>query len=373
MKVDVLVELKAKGIDQTFTYLVPDRIKDKVKIGIRVLVPFGIQQLEGFLISINKNNVDYKLKEIKDIIDDEPVLTKEMIELGKYISKKTLCNLISAYQTMLPRALKAKRGFIINKKYVIYLKLINTNYEPKNNGQKQIIDLLKTGDKLKSELVTISHSSVKTLIKKNVIIEEKCEQYRIKNNDIKEESKIFLNKEQSFAVNRVIECKNEFKPFLLHGVTGSGKTEVYMHIIDNVIKDGKEVIVLVPEISLTPQLVNNFKKRFGNMIAILHSGLNDGEKYDEWRKIQNKEVKIAIGARSCIFAPFTNVGMIIVDEEHTDTYKQENNPKYNAIDIAIKRAKTYNCPVLLGSATPSIESYTRAKSNIYELLTMKKA
>jgi len=372
MKIDVLVELKAKGIDQTFTYLVSEKFKDKVKIGIRVLVPFGSQQLEGFLISINKNNIDYKLKEIIDIIDDEPVLTKEMIELGKYISKKTLCNLISAYQTMLPRALKAKRGFIVNKKYVTYLKLIDNNYEPKNSNQKEIIDLLKDGDKLKSELVSISSSSLKTLMQKNVIIEEKCEQYRINNNDIKEDGKIILNEEQSFAVNKVIEYKNDFKPFLLHGVTGSGKTEVYMHIIDNVIKDGKEVIVLVPEISLTPQLVNNFKKRFGNMIAILHSGLNDGEKYDEWRKIQNKEVKIAIGARSCIFAPFTNIGMIIVDEEHTDTYKQENNPKYNAIDIAIKRAKTYNCPVLLGSATPSIESYTRAKSNIYELLTMKK-
>ena len=145
-----------------------------------------------------------------------------------------------------------------------------------------------------------------------------------------------------------------------------------MHIIDEIIQNGKEVIVLVPEISLTPQLVNNFKKRFGNMIAILHSGLNDGEKYDEWRKIINKEVKIAIGARSCVFAPFTNIGMIIIDEEHTDTYKQENNPRYNAIDIALRRAKTYSCPIVLGSATPSIESYTRAQSNIYELLTLNK-
>lgn len=372
MKIDVLVELKVKGIDQTFTYLVPDKYKNKIKIGIRVLVPFGSQKLEGFVLGFNNNEVDYKLKDIIDIIDIEPVLTLEMLELGKYISKKTLCNLISAYQTMLPRALKAKSGFMVNKKYVTYLKLIDNNYIPKNNSQKEIIELLKISDRLKSDLVNISKSSINTLIKNNIIIDDKREEYRINDDNIKEDCNIKLNDDQENVVKRVIECKNQFKPFLLHGVTGSGKTEVYMHIIEEIIKDGKEVIVLVPEISLTPQLVNNFKKRFGNMIAILHSGLNDGEKYDEWRKIINKEVKIAIGARSCVFAPLTNIGMIIIDEEHTDTYKQESNPKYNAIDIALKRAKTYNCPVVLGSATPSIESYTRAKSNIYELLTLNK-
>lgn len=371
MKVDVLVELKIKGIDQTFTYLVPDNLKDKIKIGIRVLVPFGRQQLEGFIVNINNKELDYKLKEIIDIIDLKPVLTNEMLELGKYISNKTLCNLISAYQTMLPRALKAKKGLNINKKYLTYLKL-NKDYIPKNDKQKEIIDLLKNKEILKSEIVKISSSSVKTLIEKGIIIEIKKEIYRLNDENIKEEKKIVLNIDQKKVVDRVLEFKKSFRPFLLHGITGSGKTEVYMHIIEEVIKDEKQVIVLVPEISLTPQLVNNFKKRFGNMIAILHSALNDGEKYDEWRKIVNNEVKIAIGARSCIFAPFTNLGMIIIDEEHSDTYKQENNPRYNAIDIAIYRCKTYNCPLILGSATPSIESYTRAKSNIYELLELKK-
>lgn len=371
MKVDVLVELKVKGIDQTFTYLVPDNLKDKIQVGIRVLVPFGRQQLEGFVVNINNKELDYKLKEIIDIIDLEPVLTNEMLELGKYISNKTLCNLISAYQTMLPRALKAKKGLNINKKYVTYLKL-NKDYIPKNDKQKEIIELLKNGEVLKSDVVKISSSSVRTLIEKGIIIEVKKEIYRLNDKNIKEENKIILNEDQSKVVNRVLEFKNNFRPFLLHGITGSGKTEVYMHIIEKVIKFDKEVIVLVPEISLTPQLVNNFKKRFGNMIAILHSALNDGEKYDEWRKIVKKEVKIAIGARSCIFAPFTNLGMIIIDEEHSDTYKQENNPRYNAIDIAIKRCRTYNCPLILGSATPSIESYTRAKNNIYELLKLEK-
>ena len=372
MKVDVLVEIKAKGIDQTFTYLVSKELEDKIKIGIRVLVPFGNQKLEGFVLAFNKEEITYKLKSIIDIIDEEPVLTEEMLKLGQYISDKTLCNLISAYQTMLPRALKAKSGFNVNKKYLVYLKLINQEYTTNVKKQQEIIDLLKKCDMLKKDVMEISTSSVNTLLKKNVIVEEKREVYRLDEEDCKEENFVQLNSDQKKVVERVLECKKEFKPFLLHGVTGSGKTEVYMHIIDEIIKDDKEVIVLVPEISLTPQFVSNFKKRFGNMIAILHSGLNDGEKYDEWRKIINKDVKIAIGARSCIFAPFTNIGLIIIDEEHTDTYKQENNPKYNAIDIALKRAKTYHCPLVLGSATPSIESYTRAKSNIYELLTLSK-
>ena len=164
---------------------------------------------------------------------------------------------------------------------------------------------------------------------------------------------------------------NNFKPYLLHGVTGSGKTEVYMQLIKKVINNKKQALVLVPEISLTPQLVDTFKKRFGNDIAILHSHLSNGEKYDEWRKIVRNEVDIVIGARSAVFAPLTNIGIIIIDEEHSNTYKQENNPRYNAIDVGLYRSKFYNCPIVLGSATPSIESYTRAKTNIYELLEMK--
>ena len=137
MKIDVIIELKAKGINQTFTYLVPDKYKDKIKVGIRVLVPFGRLKLEGFVLEFNNNEINYELKSIIDIIDEEPILTKEMLELGKYISNKTLCNLINAYQTMLPRALKAKNGFNINKKYITYIKLIEYNYKPKNNKQKE--------------------------------------------------------------------------------------------------------------------------------------------------------------------------------------------------------------------------------------------
>lgn len=369
MKINVLVELKAKGINQTFTYLVPTNLEDKINIGIRVLVPFGKQKLEGFVLSIVDEKIEYKLKEIIDIIDDKPILNNEMLELGKYISKKTLCSLISAYQTMLPSALKAHKGFVVNKKYITCLKLIDNDYIGTNDKQKEIIDILKKHNTLKNDLVKISNSAVNTLIKNRVIEEFKQEIYRINNDDIKEDKKVILNDNQKEVVNKVLERINTFHPFLLHGVTGSGKTEVYMHIIEKVIKE-EEVIVLVPEISLTPQLVDLFKKRFGNNIAIMHSRLSDGERYDEWRKVLNKEVKIVIGARSAIFVPFTNLGLIIIDEEHTDTYKQDANPRYSVIDIAIRRAKTHNCPIILGSATPSIESYTRAKSGIYELLEM---
>lgn len=372
MYVDVLVELKAKQIDKTFTYLIPDKLKENVSIGKRVLVPFGKQKLEGFVLNIEDNkDTDYELKEIISVIDNEPVLNSEMLELGKYISNKTLCNLISAYQTMLPAALKAHKDFNVNKKYISYIKLIDKSYVPKNDNQKEIIDKLKKGNILKSELTKISLSSINTLLKNGIVEEIKEETYRLNNNSIYEDKKVILNEEQQNVVDTILSGLNKFEPFLLHGVTGSGKTEVYMNIIEEVLKKGKEVIVLVPEISLTPQMVNIFKSRFKNSIAILHSALSDGEKYDEWRKIERKEVSIVIGARSAIFAPFTNIGLIVLDEEHSDTYKQDNNPRYNAIDIAIKRAKNHNCPIVFGSATPSIESYTRAKTGVYKLLELK--
>lgn len=368
---EVLVELKTKKIDKTFTYLIPNNLKESVLVGIRVLVPFGKQTLEGFVLKIEEKKVDYELKEIIDVIDKEPVINEEMLELGKYISSKTFCNLINSYQTMLPTALKAHKNTKINKKYISYIKLLDSNYIPKNDNQKEIMELLKCGNVLKSDLTKISVSSINTLLNKKIVEEIKEETYRLDSVSNYKDKKVILNEEQQLVVDTVLKDKDKFIPYLLHGVTGSGKTEVYMNIIEKVLEAGKEIIVLVPEISLTPQMVNIFKSRFKNSIAILHSALSDGERYDEWRKIEKKEVSIVIGARSAIFAPFTNIGLIVLDEEHSDTYKQDNNPKYDAIDIAIKRAKTYSCPLILGSATPSIESYTRAKLGTYKLLELK--
>ena len=366
MVAEILVEIEK--IDKTFTYLIPSNLN--VKIGVRVLVPFGNKKLEGFVVAI-KDEIpnEYKLKEIITLIDERPILNNELLDLGKYLSKKTLCTLTSAYQTMLPTALKAKVNTKINKKTVIYVRKIK-DYIPTTEKEVDILNLLNNKDILLKEARTISSYAIDKLIKKGIVEKYEKEIYRLEENinEIEDDKK--LTAEQQTVISKI--KLNQFQPYLLHGVTGSGKTEVYMQLIKKVINNGKQALVLVPEISLTPQLVETFKKRFGNDIAILHSHLSKGEKYDEWRKIVRNEVDIVIGARSAVFAPLTNLGIIIVDEEHSSTYKQENNPRYNAIDIGLYRAKYHSCPIVLGSATPSIESYTRAKTNIYELLEMKK-
>lgn len=365
MVAEVLVEIEK--LDKTFTYLIPSNLN--IQIGIRVLVPFGRQKLEGFVVAI-KDEIpsEYKLKEIIEVIDDNPILNNELLKLGKYLSKKTLCTLTSAYQTMLPSALKAKVNTKINKKTVLYIKKIK-EYTPVTEKEEIILNLLSNKDISLKEANSISSYVVNKLIDKGIIEKYEKEVYRLEEDIEKQDEGKKLTEEQKMVISKI--NLNSFKPYLLHGVTGSGKTEVYMQLIKKVINKNKQALVLVPEISLTPQLVETFKKRFGNDIAILHSHLSKGEKYDEWRRIVRKEVNIVIGARSAVFAPLTNVGIIIIDEEHSNTYKQENNPRYNAIDIGLYRAKFYNCPIVLGSATPSIESYTRAKTNIYELLEMK--
>ena len=368
MLADILVEVVAKTTDKTFTYHIPDGMK--AKEGMRALVPFGRRNIEGFIIRIyDEAELDYEVKDIIQLVDEKPVLNEEMLELGKYISKKTLSPLTLSYQTMLPSGLKAREKTNINKKMVKYLKVLKDG-EFKGEKQKMVFDYVKKNNLVLKALANkISSSAVKTLINNGYLEEVEKEVYRL-DEEVEVEKKHYdLTEEQAKVLESVKFGK--FKPYLLHGVTGSGKTLVYIRLIEKVLKQGKEAILLVPEISLTPQVVDIFKKRFGKTIAILHSGLSNGEKYDEWRKIERKEVSIVIGARSAMFAPFTNLGIIIIDEEHSNTYKQDNVPRYNAIDVALRRGKTYNIPVVLGSATPSVESYTRAKAGIYELLVMK--
>ena len=368
MYADVLVEVKTKDLEKMFTYRVPDSMV--LSPGMRVLVPFGKRNIEGFVMKIyDHGDFDYEVRDIVSVIDERAVINEEMMELGKYISLKTLCPLILAYQTMLPRALKAKVKTKVNKKYATYV-VIGREDEPEREKQKEVYDYVKRNGKvLKSSALKIS-SAVKALIDKGYLKEVKEEVYRFIEDEKIEAKDFKLTFDQKKVIGEI--DLNKFKPYLLHGVTGSGKTLVYIKLILNVLKEGKKAIVLVPEISLTPQTADTFRGYFGNKVAILHSGLSEGEKYDEWRRIERGEVSIAIGARSAVFAPFTNLGIIIVDEEHSASYKQDSNPKYNAIDIALKRGKTYGIPVVLGSATPSVESYTRAKMGIYKLLEMKK-
>ena len=376
MVCECLVELEHVFIDKTFTYKINKEQLPLLKVGMRVVVPFGKQTLEGFVLKIYENkdvSLENKLKEIISIVDTYPILNEELLTLGKYISKTTLCSLMTSYQAMLPKALKAKKKVNMTPKYDTYICI---NYGMYNNdikfnaSQEKILELLKENKKVKKEVLNkISVSSVNTLLKKNILLEEKEENYRY--NLINEEKiKFNLNEEQQKVYKEIFKFINTNETFLLYGVTGSGKTNVYMKVIEDVIKNNKTAILLVPEISLTPQIIKRFTSYFSN-IAVLHSGLSDGEKYDEWRKINEGKVNIVIGARSAIFAPLKNIGVIIIDEEHSQTYKQENNPRYNAIDIAKERCKYHNCPLILGSATPSLESFARAKKNVYKLLELK--
>lgn len=376
MVANVLVELSNRNIDKTFTYNIPNKLENLIKVGIRVLVPFGKQTLEGFVLSISENtNSEIELKDIIKPIDDEVILNEELLELGKFIKRKTLSTLISAYQVMLPKALKADKKTKINKSYesniIIKDEKLLKDYKL-TDKQKIIIDEIRNGKNDKKHLKDLAASSLTTLLNKGILEEVLSEKYRLSIENKKEYKKVELNDEQKNAVNTVLSDLDKSNTYLLYGVTGSGKTEVYMEIIDAMLLQGKTAIVLVPEISLTPQMVERFSSRFKENIAILHSRLNDGEKYDEYRKIARGEVKIVIGARSAIFAPLKNIGVIIVDEEHTTSYKQESTPKYNAIDIAVERAKHHNAQVVLGSATPTLESFAKVIKGIYKLIELKK-
>ena len=375
MYAKVLTEIGAKNVDKTFLYRIPSNLESSVSKGKRVKIPFGNRYLEGFVIDITSSlEENIKVKDILKVIDEKAILNEELLLLGKYIADKTLCSLITAYQTMLPKALKAnikinmkpikEKYLLLNKNKDIDSYLKNCPYK----SQVEILNKLKEEKEVKIDKLT---SSINTLIKKDLIYLEYRDKYRYEYNKNTLDKKVTLNEEQENAVNIVSNNFNSAITYLLYGVTGSGKTEVYLSLIEKVINNGKSAIMLVPEISLTPQIISRFKARFGDDVAVLHSALSDGERYDEYRKIMEDKVHIVVGARSAIFAPLKNIGIIIIDEEHVQTYKQDTSPRYHARDVAIWRSNYYKCPLILGSATPSLESYARALKNIYYLLELK--
>lgn len=442
----VIVDVPARQTDRPFDYIIPQKWEDIVQTGMRVVVPFGPRKLQGFIIEI-KDSVDVeskKLKALHEILDVTPVLNTELLKLGYWLTNETLCYMISAFQVMLPTAIKAtyKKQLQLHKqeevapeihaifqgKETIDWEDVSTHSHLYRTVQKEIANgtievVYKVKDKVQkkkqrvvqpllpqeqleeiafelkskkqqdilyyfvenhhsvpvktiTEELQITDAPIKSLVKKGVLLEKYVEVYRNPYDDEAfERTKPFpLTEEQNEVIAPILSSiTNEaHQPFLLYGVTGSGKTEVYLQSIQAVLEKGKEAIVLVPEIALTPQMVDRFKGRFGSQVAVLHSALSVGEKYDEWRKILRKEVKVVVGARSAIFAPFENLGIIIIDEEHESSYKQEDNPRYHARDVAMWRGQYHNCPVVLGSATPMLESFARAKKGVYELLTMQK-
>ncbi len=375
MYVSVLTQIGVKAVDQTFFYHVPKLLENNIKIGVRVRIPFGNMILDGFVLGISDNSSydNSKIKDIINVIDEEPVLNKEMLLLGKYMSDNLLASLSSCYQVMLPKALKAEVKSNIKIKYDRYLHRIKSIEEIdryigncKYESQINLLCKLKDGD----ILITKMSSSINTIIKYGFasIIYEECKRYKY--DGISNYKRVNLTDKQRLVSDTIISSFGKSDTFLLYGVTGSGKTEVYMDVIEKAINNGKSAIMLVPEIGLTPQIVGKFISRFGNVISVLHSKLSDSERYDEYRKITNGESKIAIGTRSAIFVPFNNIGVIIIDEEHTSSYKQDNNPRYSAINVAEWRSKYHNCPLVLGSATPSLESFAKAGNHVYKLLSL---
>ena len=375
MYVSVLTQIGAKAVDQTFSYHVPKLLENNIKIGVRIRIPFGNMILDGFVLGISDNSSydNSKIKDIINVIDEEPVLNKEMLLLGKYMSDNLLASLSSCYQVMLPKALKAEVKSNIKIKYDRYLHRIKSIEEIdryidncKYESQINLLCKLKEGD----ILITRMSSSINTIIKYGFasIIYEECKRYKY--DGISNYKRVNLTDKQRLVSDTIISSFGKSDTFLLYGVTGSGKTEVYMDVIEKAINNGKSAIMLVPEIGLTPQIVGKFISRFGNVISVLHSKLSDSERYDEYRKITNGESKIVIGTRSAIFVPFNNIGVIIIDEEHTSSYKQDNNPRYSAINVAEWRSKYHNCPLVLGSATPSLESFAKAGNHVYKLLSL---
>ncbi len=370
-----VIEYPIKSLDKAFTYEIPSNLQDTIKVGMKVLVPFNKSLIHAVVLKItNEYHEKRELKKIARIEDPFLVLNKELLNLGLYLKRITLCNLIMAYQTMLPSALKIKdqkSNYAYYEKYIVLKEnnlKVQEYIETHHSKASQILSrLIEEKRILKSEFES---TPVKTLEKLGFITIEMVQKYRL-NNTSKEVIHKELNPDQQKVFTTIKNSFNQKQTFLLYGITGSGKTLVYLNLIKEIIKEGKTALLLVPEISLTEQIIKIFYDYFGENVAILHSGLSKAEKYDEYLKILKGEVKIVIGTRSAIFAPLTNIGLIIIDEEHSETFKQDTTPRYNALDIAKWRSKYHNCPLLLGSATPSFEAMARAQKNVYQLLTLK--
>ena len=378
MVAEVILNSKAKQLNRTFDYNIPKEMESIILVGSKVLVPFGrFKKLEEAHVVKIKEKSEY---EIKDIAKVENGLTNNQIELVNWMAKRYFCNVSDCIRLMQTPGTNAKD---INKRIqdkkinVVYLKKdfeeINFEIETKklkSEKQIKILNFVKDNEGCTIpdiEMFTdCSRAIVNTLIKNGYleIVEQKVERNPLETKNIENTSNLKLTKEQQEAFDKVSASidYNEYEEFLLYGVTGSGKTEVYLQLIDKVIKKEKSAIVLVPEISLTPQMLDRFISRFGKeKIAVLHSKLSIGERHDEWERIKENKAKIVIGARSAIFAPVKDLGIIIIDEEHDSSYKSEASPKYDAKEVAKKIAKQANVPLVLGSATPDLKTYYNSK------------
>ena len=364
----VVIDQDTKALNKEFDYLIP--AEQTIEAGMRVKVPFGARVLQGFVIE-TKQSSNYpasKLKSIIEPIEEFPIIKKEMLSLMKFMCGKYHLRMSSVLKLFVPSEIREGKAKELFEKWCELSEEVNLEDFKRAKKQLAIIESFRAEKMQKISILceNFGKSAVQALINKGILSVFNERINRSPFVEIVGEKKVKLNYMQENAINSIVEEKT----YLLHGVTGSGKTEVYMNLISRVLKEGKTAIMLVPEISLTPQVLSHFKARFGDEVALLHSGLSAGEKFDEWKRLFDGEAKVAIGARSAIFAPLENLGIVIIDEEHEQSYVSESNPRYDTHSVAKERARFNQCPLVLGSATPSVESYSKAKRGEYQLIEM---
>lgn len=373
---EIILNSEAIEIDRPFTYKVPLDMEEKVKVGQIVKVPFGVRSkpVEGFILDLKAEEemkVSFKMKSILSVENEEPVITEDDLKLINFLREEYLCKYIDAIRLLIPVGIL--KGAKSKSRNVIVF--IDDNLEKIKNkdGYIEIIDFIKrnTGKYTKTELSKehgFSIYKLNKLMEHGLIKSEEEIVFRYNTREYNKDVQKNLTVEQSMAIKEIEESEENL--ILLKGVTGSGKTEVYMRIVEKTLEEGKSAIVLVPEIALTPQMIERFKGRFGSNVALFHSKLSDGERFDEWYRVKEGKASLIIGARSAIFLPAKNLGLIIIDEEHENTYKSDQNPKYQTKEVAEYIAKLKGCKVILGSATPTIESYYRAISGEMKLVEL---
>jgi primosomal protein N' (replication factor Y) len=371
--VQVILNNNSKSTDQIYTYGVDDALISLAEEGKRVSINFGRGKtiIDALIVSVD-STCDYPMEKIKpviEILDEKPIVTKEMIKMIFWIRERYICKYSDAMRLVIPSETQSAFEKHVCLKEDKEITEYNIN---KTTNQLKVIEYLKKHQSVSitqlTDKLNVSRAVINNLIKKD-ILEEKLVIDNLNHKEFQLTEPLCLNEEQKNACETILN--SDKKAFLLHGVTGSGKTEVYMNIIEEYLKINKQSIMLVPEISLTTQTIDRFGRRFGNKIAVFHSRLSKKEKYIQWLRVFNKEADIVIGARSAIFAPIDELGVIVIDEEHEDSYISSTSPKYDTIEVAIKMAYMTGGKVILGSATPSLNSYYMAIKGQIELIEMK--
>ena len=369
----VIVDISVSEVDRVFDY----RAIDGVQRGSRVSVPFGKQTIEGYVIDIcdTTDLPEDKIKDIISLLDDRPIVSEEFLSLCDYMTNRFHLRKIDVFRLFLPAKMRGGRikalqkiFFYINPEYLETDP--NLFIKKAAHSQMEVFEYLLDAECAEQSYLNANFSAaaVRNLISRGVFLTRMQDALRTPyKNIVQKDSEVVLTDEQASAVESIMHSD---KPTLLFGVTGSGKTEVYLNCIESVLAQGKTAIMLVPEISLTPQVMRIFRSRFGDDVALLHSGLSDGERFDEWRRLLTGGARVAVGARSAIFAPLTDVGLIVIDEEHDTSYVSAANPRYITREVALFRAAYNGAKIVMGSATPSIESFYAAKNGKYNLVSL---